>query len=75
MYTISYLVIFSPYAQTERHQLGQERANDTSYEYNTCQGLALISIITDEYFDFEHVTLLFCNTCGVNCLNEVLLLF
>ena len=43
---------------------GQEIANDTSYEYNTCQGLALISIITDDCFDFEHVSVLFCNDSG-----------
>ena len=57
----------------------QEIANDTNYEHNTCQGLALISIITDACFDFEHVTVLFCNDCGrgggVNCFCIVILLF
>ena len=27
------------------------------------QGLALVSIITDDCFDFKHVTVLFCNDC------------
>ena len=37
--------------------------NDLILQYNTCQGLALISIITDDCFDFENVTVLFCNDC------------
>ena len=37
--------------------------NDLILQYNTCQGLALISIITDDCFDTEHVTVLFCNDC------------